>query len=124
MSVDRYDGFARLLSAAGVPPFEREYRFHAARRWRLDFAWPQHRLGLEIEGVTVAGGRHQRIAGFRKDMEKYNALALAGWSLLRVTPADVRTGRAVLLVLEWFRKARTTAKPGSQFAEMTGRREG
>jgi hypothetical protein len=57
-------------------------------------------------------------------MEKYNALAVAGWSLLRVTPADVRTGRAVLLVLEWFRKARTTAKPGSQFAEMRGRREG
>jgi very-short-patch-repair endonuclease len=100
---DPYYGFACVLGQTpGVPSFVREHKFHLTRKWRLDFAWPEQKLALEIEGITFAGGRHQRIGGFRRDCEKYNALTLAGWSLLRVTPGDVRSGRAIRLVMEWF----------------------
>ena len=42
--------FATLWDAAGGPERQREYRFAPPRRWREDFAWPQARLLIEIEG--------------------------------------------------------------------------
>lgn len=91
---------AHQLLAAGAPPFVREHRFAHPRRWRFDFAWPRRKLAVEVEGLTVAGGRHQRISGYRKDLEKYNAATLAGWRVLRVSTRDVKAGTALALVLE------------------------
>ena len=85
---------ALQLRALSLPVPEREYRFHPGRQWRFDFAWPDHRLALEVEGGLYRGGRHVRPAGFEADCEKYNAAALAGWTLLRVTAAMIRDGRA------------------------------
>jgi len=75
-----------------------EYRFHARRRWRFDYAWPEQMLALEIEGGVWSGGRHVRGKGFLGDMEKYNAAALAGWRVLRVTPGQLVDGSAARLV--------------------------
>jgi very-short-patch-repair endonuclease len=61
----------------------------------VDFAWPSHRIALEIEGGSWNGGRHTRGAGFEQDCEKYNAIALDGWTLIRVTGAMIRDGRAL-----------------------------
>ena len=90
---------AYFLTAAGVAGFEREYRFAPPRRWRFDFAWTEIRLALEIEGGTWVTGRHNRPAGFAKDLEKYNTATLMGWRLLRVTPAQATDGTALALVL-------------------------
>lgn len=90
----------------GLPLPEREYRFDPARRWRLDFAWVEQRLAVEVEGLTGgAGGRHQRAAGFERDAEKYNALTLAGWHLLRFPPAQIRSGRAITAVRVFLERA-------------------
>lgn len=75
--------------------FEREYRFHPVRKWRFDFAFPALKLAVEIEGVTPAGGRHQRIGGMKADIEKYNTAALMGWRVLRYTTDMVMRGDAV-----------------------------
>lgn len=91
-----------ILGSYDLPVPVREYRFHPARRWRVDYAWPEHRLAVEIEGGAWVGGRHVRGPGFTKDMEKYNELALAGWSLLRFTPRQLRNGEAVATLLRWF----------------------
>lgn len=65
---------------------EREYRFLPPRRWRFDFAWPRYMVAVEIEGLGRGGlGRHQRVDGFRKDLEKYNHAAFNGWLVLRFT---------------------------------------
>lgn len=74
-----------------------EYRFEPKRRWRLDWAWPDRKVALEVEGGVWIRGRHSRGAGMVKDMEKYNALAVAGWRLLRVTPQMVDNGEAALV---------------------------
>jgi very-short-patch-repair endonuclease len=81
----------------GLPPPEREYRFHPTRRWRFDRAWPEFKLAVEIEGVIGAGrgGRHQRPVGMARDAEKYNAAQLAGWTVLRFTPAQIKAGYAI-----------------------------
>ena len=36
--------------------WEAEYQFHPTRKWRLDFAWPELWLGIEIQGSTWARG--------------------------------------------------------------------
>lgn len=82
------------LMAQETPQPQPEFRFHPTRMWRLDFAWPALKLAVELEGAIWTGGRHTRGAGVLGDMEKYNALSLMGWKLLRFDGGAVRSGRA------------------------------
>jgi hypothetical protein len=82
-----------MCRAAGLPEPVPEYQFHHARKWRLDFAWPLQRIGIEIEGGIWSGGRHTRGSGFVGDMAKYNAATMLGWRLLRYAPAQL--GQAI-----------------------------
>lgn len=77
-----------------------EYRFHPTRKWRFDYAWPEYRIALEVEGAIWTGGRHTSGAGYSKDIEKYNAAVLCGWRLLRITRNDFNCGRAGRLIEE------------------------
>lgn len=72
----------RFLRDWTGPPPVREYRFHPYRRWRFDFAWPDQRIALEVDG---AGFGHQSINRLRAKAEKYNAAAVEGWSVLTLT---------------------------------------
>ena len=83
------------MKAAGLPDPEREFRFHAIRRWRFDFAWPDHKVAAEVEGGTWTGGRHTRGKGFEQDCAKYNAAAMLGWTVLRFTSGMVNSGEAL-----------------------------
>ena len=75
-----------------------EYRFDPVRRWRLDFAFPDLKLAIEIDGGIWTQGRHTRGAGYEKDLEKHNALTLAGWRLLRFSGKAVKSGEALKTV--------------------------
>lgn len=87
---------ALMLVAFEVRPEpEREYRFDTKRRWRFDFAWPDAKFAVEVEGITYDGGRHQRLGGFEKDCEKYEAAMLQGWTVYRVTHARIKNGKAI-----------------------------
>ena len=90
------------LKALGIPEPETEYKFCPDRRWRIDYCWPQHKLAVEIEGGVWNYGRHNRAVSFLKDMEKYNKLALMGFSLLRFTPQQWGNGEAALTIQKWF----------------------
>lgn len=96
----RFDPFMRALGRAGIPLPVVELKFSATRRWRFDFAWPSQMVALEVEGGIWTGGRHTRGAGFLKDMEKYNAAALAGWRVFRCTPQQLATAQNVQMVKE------------------------
>lgn len=50
------DRFEALLVLLNAPPFVKEYRFHPGRRWRLDYAWPNHRVAVELHGATWTRG--------------------------------------------------------------------
>lgn len=71
------------LKAEKIGGWVREYRFHPARRWRIDVAFPAERLAVECEGGIYSRGRHVRGTGYEADLEKYNSLTLSGWRLLR-----------------------------------------
>lgn len=79
---------------------EREFRFHDTRRWRFDFAFPDRKLAVEVEGGTYTNGRHTRGSGYEKDLEKYNTAARLGWTVLRYTTGQVIKGTAINEVLE------------------------
>ena len=82
----------------GLPEPVRELVFAPPRRWRLDFAWPEAWVAVEVDGGTWSGGRHVRGAGIEADCEKVSEAAVLGWRVLRVTGDMVRSGRAVMLV--------------------------
>ena len=73
----------------GLPAPETEFRFHSARKWRFDFAWPDKLIALEVEGAVWTGGRHTRGSGFKKDIDKYNNAGVLGWRVFRTTPEEL-----------------------------------
>jgi very-short-patch-repair endonuclease len=84
-------GFAlRWSTITEAPELAREVRFDPKRRWRFDFANPGARVAIEIEGGVWSGGRHTRGGGFVEDCAKYNAAALQGWTVMRLTPEMAR----------------------------------
>ena len=90
--------FVLVCRALRVPEPTPEFRFHPTRKWRFDFAWPERKLALEVQGAIFTQGRHTRGAGLLKEHEKLNAAAIAGWRVLFVTPAQIRNGQAVQFV--------------------------
>ena len=64
-----------------IDGMEREYKFHATRKWRFDFAWPYLKIAVECDGGQwlKSGGRHNT----DKDREKLNNAVLDGWLVLR-----------------------------------------
>jgi very-short-patch-repair endonuclease len=74
---------------------EFELKFHHARRWMFDFAWPQHMLAVEVHGGVFQQGRHVRGTGFRDDREKMNEATILGWRVLEFTTCQVESGYAL-----------------------------
>jgi very-short-patch-repair endonuclease len=104
MKPDFTERLAVMIRLAGIPEPVREYKFHPVRKWRIDLAWPDLKLAVEVEGGIWVRGRHTRPSGFIADMEKYNNLCLLGWSLLRVTTQQVRNGKALELIELWIKR--------------------
>ena len=76
--------FARWLVYKNVN-FIRQYKPIPTRLYKSDFYLPDFNLIIEIEGGQWVSGRHQRGFGFKLDIEKYNAITLAGYRILRLT---------------------------------------
>lgn len=83
-----------------LPEPEREYRAIDGRKFRWDFAWPEHKLLVEVQGDIWAGRRgeqsgHTSGVGLSRDFEKNNMAVLAGWKVLYFTGNTIRNGEAV-----------------------------
>jgi very-short-patch-repair endonuclease len=82
------------LKQLGVTGWVQEYEFASDHKWRFDFAFPDRRLAVEVEGGVWSKGRHTRGSGFIDDLAKYNAAALRGWCVLRFTTEQAIDGDA------------------------------
>ena len=89
---------AAQIKAANVPKPKTQFKFCETRRWKSDFAWPDRKIIVEVEGGIWVNGRHTRAIGFQKDCEKYNAAALLGYRVFRVTPQHVSNHYAIELI--------------------------
>jgi len=87
--------------AYGLPIPCREFMF-CARRWRIDFAWPERKIALEVDGGIWTGGGHTRGSGVIRDQDKMNRATILGWRIIHCTPADVKAGKVFGLLKELF----------------------
>lgn len=83
------------MRAVGLPEPEREYRGIKDRKFRFDFAFPKFMVAAECEGGTFIRGRHSRPLGMAADITKYNLAALQGWTVIRATPQQIKSGEAI-----------------------------
>jgi very-short-patch-repair endonuclease len=96
-AADRADSAAErllisLLRESGLTGWERGLPFD---RWRIDIAFPEAKLAIEVDGWAW----HMDVDRFRGDRRKGNALVRAGWQLLRFTWHDL-TNRPTPVVAE------------------------
>jgi len=74
--------FAKLLRSEGITGWVEQLPIAG---WRIDFAWPELRLAVEIDGWAY----HSSLDSFRSDRQKDNALQAAGWARLHFTLHDL-----------------------------------
>jgi len=74
-----------LCRERGLPLF-REQRFHAMRKWRLDFLIPGRQpIAIEYEGLGYGKTGHTESHRYTDNTDKYNAAQMAGILVLRYT---------------------------------------
>lgn len=96
----RGDVFTFLLHQRLGVECVREYRFHPTRQWRFDYAIPDLRIAIEIDGGIWINGRHNRASGYIGDMEKFNAAATLGWVVLKFTPQEQYSQKTLELITQ------------------------
>jgi len=63
------------------------------RTWRLDFAWPDLRVGAEYDGLDWHSGPETLV----RDRRRSSALQEVGWSIVPIIAEDVRHRPAELV---------------------------
>ncbi|MEA2716660.1 MAG: hypothetical protein QOI99_977 [Actinomycetota bacterium] len=87
-------GIVRVLLGAGLPPPVRQQEIFDAGELvaRVDLAYPQAKLAIELDSFRWHAGR----GPFRSDRVRGNRIAALGWRVLRATPEDVSDGRELV----------------------------
>jgi very-short-patch-repair endonuclease len=88
------------VTNSGLSPPLREHEFHPTRAFRFDLAWPEIKLGVEIDGgIWMPRSGHTSGKGYTADREKDAEALCLGWTVLRVTTDQVKNGSAIKWLL-------------------------
>tara|TARA_B100001094_G_C17677639_1_gene551845 strand:- start:171 stop:515 length:345 start_codon:yes stop_codon:yes gene_type:complete len=68
------------------------------RKFRLDFAHVESKVGIEINGAIWTKGGHSSGKGLMRDAEKQNLGLLAGWQVFTLAGKDMISRRWVDLI--------------------------
>jgi len=74
----------QCFGSQGLPIQEWVFTLEGDERYRLDFAWPNVKVGVEVQGF---GFGHQRIAALKRDAAKLRLAIEYGWTVLVFTSA-------------------------------------
>jgi very-short-patch-repair endonuclease len=78
----------RLLVASGLPAPVQQHRVRiAGRTFRIDLAYPDRRVAIELDGWEF----HKTRTAFDSDRSRANLLVAAGWTLVRFTSRSAET---------------------------------
>jgi hypothetical protein len=85
-----------LVGRSSLPPPVAQFVVRHDGRFvaRVDFAWPEHQLALEYDGLW-----HAEAGQFAKDRQRLNGLRAAGWQVIHVTAADLRDPQRLLALI-------------------------
>lgn len=64
---------------------ERFAKSKRSKRYRLDFAHPLSKTGIEIQGGVYMRGRHVTGSGYERDCKKYNLAYTSEWTIFLLT---------------------------------------
>lgn len=100
---DRADReFLFQCRALQLPPVLAQWRFQnsrhpnsASRKHRADFAFPDFKLFVEIDGGVWIKGAHSHPLDILRNMTKGNDAAFLGFTVLHFTPEEVTSGHAI-----------------------------
>lgn len=87
----------RLLirrSPLPLPVAQYDVRHDGRFAARVDFAWPDHKLALEYDGLW-----HAEAGQFAKDRQRLNKLRAAGWQVIHVTAVDLHRPERLLTLI-------------------------
>jgi very-short-patch-repair endonuclease len=106
---ERLDAELKLMVRAKLlPAYVREFGFTIEGRkkpWRADFAWPEYKLMVEVDGGEFVQGRHNRGGPrYQDDLRKGNRAAILGYTVLHFSTGMM--DEAITTIEEWF-KARS-----------------
>lgn len=104
--------FAYQAKVVGLPAYEQQYRLAAItvglgagvrkrlkdaglQDWRFDFAWPDRKLLVELNGGTFINGRHNRGSALKSEYKKWNHAQSEGFNVLIFDSGMVTSGEAV-----------------------------
>jgi very-short-patch-repair endonuclease len=78
----------RNLRTYGLDPPARQYTVTCrdGTKARLDFAWPEQKVGIEADGFRW----HSDFEQWQRDANKHNLLQEMGWKIVRATDRSVR----------------------------------
>lgn len=114
MGMNRFEkAMQTQIRALGLPEPVSEYRMFAEiagtgkglrarlkekgfKDYRFDFAWPQFRLALEINGSIWTKGGHSSGRGLIRDYDKINQAQMQKWDVLIFTTEQVMNGEAIV----------------------------
>jgi very-short-patch-repair endonuclease len=82
-----------VIGRSALPAPVAQYRIEHAGRFvaRVDFAWPEHKVALEYDGLW-----HAEPGQFARDRDRLNRLQAAGWRVVFVTASDLRNPTALV----------------------------
>jgi hypothetical protein len=91
---EKHEGPFRLLFASRHPDLPQPLRDHkfaecVGRKFKLDFAWPDIKLGCELDGGGMRS-RHATVKGYATDCDKVNLGIALGWRLMRYNVIHMR----------------------------------
>ena len=98
----KHEAYFRLqLRAYKIYVFKEQYKFHPDRQWKIDFAYPSKRLGIEIDGgIFGKKSGHNTGVGILRKMEKMNAAQRLGWRVFTFSGDQVKSGYAINYIIE------------------------
>lgn len=94
------DQFTRLIEIELKLDVWPEYYFTTERLYRLDYAIPQFKIAIEVNGGIHMRGKsgHSSGKGIKRDMDKANLLNINGWTLIQVEPNELLTIKVIDLI--------------------------
>jgi very-short-patch-repair endonuclease len=71
---------------SAIPEWETDYekryvKSKRSKRYRADFAHPETRIIIEVQGGTWNRGRHVQATGYARDARKFNLCQLSDWQV-------------------------------------------
>ena len=83
------DELAALFRKERVKGWKRQHRYVPGRMFRADFAFPEQKLIVEVDGGVFNRRAHGSVAGIIADMQRTNLAAINGWRVMRFRPDEV-----------------------------------